>query len=63
MPGYSVLHYTLLEKPLHQLFKRWFGLSSAPANKQGAPDQNAAVMASSRLLTALMIIPSIACLG
>jgi exopolysaccharide production protein ExoZ len=24
--GYSVLHYTLLEKPLHQLFKRWLGL-------------------------------------
>lgn len=28
--GYSVLHYTLLEKPLHQLFKRWIGLPTAP---------------------------------
>lgn len=24
--GYSVLHYSFLEKPLHQLFKRWIGL-------------------------------------
>ena len=29
--GYSVLHYSFLEKPLHQLFKRWIGLKpSAP---------------------------------
>ena len=27
--GYSVLHYTYLEKPLHRLFKRWIGLGSA----------------------------------
>lgn len=25
---FSVLHYTFLEKPLHQLFKRWLGLGS-----------------------------------
>jgi peptidoglycan/LPS O-acetylase OafA/YrhL len=31
--GYSVLHYTYLEKPLHRLFKRWIGLSaSSPRN-------------------------------
>jgi len=24
--GYSMLHYTFLEKPLHRLFKRWVGL-------------------------------------
>lgn len=24
--GYSMLHYVFLEKPLHQLFKRWIGL-------------------------------------
>jgi len=28
--GYSVLHYVFLEKPLHQIFKRWIGLRSAP---------------------------------
>jgi peptidoglycan/LPS O-acetylase OafA/YrhL len=27
--GFSVLHYTFLEKPLHQLFKRWLGVSPA----------------------------------
>lgn len=27
--GYSVLHYTWLEKPLHHLFKRWLGLVPA----------------------------------
>jgi len=27
--GYSVLHYIYLEKPLHQLFKRWLGLDPA----------------------------------
>ncbi len=27
--GYSVLHYTWLEKPLHQLFKKWLGLVPA----------------------------------
>lgn len=31
--GYSVLHYTLLEKPLHQLFKRWIGLSVVPSRQ------------------------------
>ena len=24
--GFSVVHYTWLEKPLHRLFKRWLGL-------------------------------------
>lgn len=33
--GYSVLHYTFLEKPLHQLFKRWIGLG--PAALRTAP--------------------------
>lgn len=28
--GYSMLHYVFLEKPLHQLFKRWIGLYPAP---------------------------------
>jgi exopolysaccharide production protein ExoZ len=27
--GFSVAHYIFLEKPLHQLFKRWAGLSSS----------------------------------
>ncbi len=27
--GYSMLHYVFLEKPLHQLFKRWIGLHPA----------------------------------
>ena len=27
--GYSMLHYVLLEKPLHQLFKKWIGLHQA----------------------------------
>ena len=31
--GYSVLHYSLLEKPLHQLFKRWIGLKNAPSRQ------------------------------
>jgi peptidoglycan/LPS O-acetylase OafA/YrhL len=35
--GYSMLHYVFLEKPLHQLFKRWVGLHPAvPRN----PNQN-----------------------
>jgi len=29
--GYSMLHYVFLEKPLHQLFKRWIGLHPAAA--------------------------------
>jgi len=28
--GYSMLHYVFLEKPLHQLFKKWIGLYPAP---------------------------------
>lgn len=31
--GYSVLHYVFLEKPLHQLFKRWIGLRSTSAQR------------------------------
>jgi len=31
--GYSVFHYSFLEKPLHQLFKRWIGLKSATPRK------------------------------
>ena len=27
--GYSMLHYVFLEKPLHQLFKKWIGLHPA----------------------------------
>jgi len=33
--GFSVLHYTTLEKPLHQLFKRWLGLSPSPSRSTG----------------------------
>lgn len=29
--GYSMLHYVYLEKPLHQLFKRWIGVRSTSA--------------------------------
>jgi exopolysaccharide production protein ExoZ len=32
--GYSVIHYVYLEKPLHQLFKRWVGLGPAPDRKK-----------------------------
>jgi len=32
--GYSMLHYVFLEKPLHQLFKRWIGLHPAPPRDQ-----------------------------
>jgi peptidoglycan/LPS O-acetylase OafA/YrhL len=28
--GYSMLHYVFLEKPLHQLFKKWIGLYPTP---------------------------------
>ena len=28
--GYSMLHYVFLEKPLHQLFKKWIGLKPTP---------------------------------
>ena len=28
--GYSMLHYVFLEKPLHQLFKKWIGLNPTP---------------------------------
>ena len=28
--GYSMLHYVYLEKPLHQLFKKWIGLYPTP---------------------------------
>lgn len=31
--GYSVLHYMFLEKPLHQLFKRWLGLRSTSSRR------------------------------
>jgi len=31
--GYSGMHYSLLEKPLHQLFKRWIGLKNAPSRQ------------------------------
>lgn len=33
--GYSMLHYVYLEKPLHQLFKRWIGVRSASARRPG----------------------------
>lgn len=31
--GYSMLHYVYLEKPFHQLFKRWIGLRSTSAQR------------------------------
>jgi peptidoglycan/LPS O-acetylase OafA/YrhL len=32
--GYSILHYVILEKPLHRLFKRWIGVRSTSPRQQ-----------------------------